>query len=486
MKRLISIILLAALVLTLSACGNLTEELTRIVQDISNIENLDLSESIPAITERPASVLNESGSEDSDMTKEYLLEMAQTLDLYVFLRDVRENPARALMTYEGNVYTLNNVRVSEVRHDHFLIATGLDATSPELRVNLASGSTAQVNRYDTVSVVGKLTTVGARPQYSMLDSAFIIESTVMSKDEMLAVAQEFDLEALRRAVSSNPDRAFWEYEGNVFILSYIFVSQITLSHIVARFMHHPSHSIRIPLDVETIAGINLGDTITVVGELVGIRDLQNLNLRNAFFMGISEFEDYFSFASSESRFTFYLTPATLGMLRNEYSPFLDEFLASPKNTPDNVIMIEVPQVDSNLRWRIVSDVSSALTRRGVPPERILHFISPTPQTGDSYEISLHFEAAQSQVQSVTILHHNRRIGDFTANVGDRMTFTVRVEPIGSDAEIIWESSNEDVFVILPNAEGTEATISATGRGTANLTVTAGRVTSNPTIVRVRG
>jgi len=98
------------------------------------------------------------------------------------------------------------------------------------------------------------------------------------------------------------------------------------------------------------------------------------------------------------------------------------------------------------------------------------------------------EEPPPQVHSVALLHNNRRNPDFTAPVGFRITYTVRVEPIGVDAEIQWVAENrhpdqDPVFAVSPNIEGTEAVLTMLSPGTAYLRVTVGDQ-SDVVIVRV--
>jgi len=91
----------------------------------------------------------------------------------------------------------------------------------------------------------------------------------------------------------------------------------------------------------------------------------------------------------------------------------------------------------------------------------------------------------SGVLSVVITYTGRPVADVTMNVDERAMFGVRVEPVGAEDEIIWVSSDLNIFeVVVANQNGTEAEITAIGRGTATLTVLAGGKETN-CIVRVR-
>ncbi len=56
--------------------------------------------------------------------------------------------------------------------------------------------------------------------------------------------------------------------------------------------------------------------------------------------------------------------------------------------------------------------------------------------------------------------------DFTASVGDTIQFSYVAEPNFEDAEVLWETSDENVFVILQTGE-----FSAVGPGNAKLSLT---------------
>ena len=77
------------------------------------------------------------------------------------------------------------------------------------------------------------------------------------------------------------------------------------------------------------------------------------------------------------------------------------------------------------------------------------------------------------VESVRIMYSNITKTDFTAKVGEQVPLRASVEPVGIEEEIIWTSSNTDVFEVVPNTTGTNATVYGIGKGNATLTVTVG-------------
>ena len=89
-----------------------------------------------------------------------------------------------------------------------------------------------------------------------------------------------------------------------------------------------------------------------------------------------------------------------------------------------------------------------------------------------------------QVRSVSIYYVNTMKTDFTAKVGERVPLTVKVEPPGIEEDVIWLSSNRNVFeVVETGTGGTAATVIAIGKGTATLTVSVGGVEAT-CVVRV--
>ena len=72
------------------------------------------------------------------------------------------------------------------------------------------------------------------------------------------------------------------------------------------------------------------------------------------------------------------------------------------------------------------------------------------------------------VQSVDITYSNGHIEDFTEPVGKQIPLKVRIEPAGIELEdeIVWTSSNTSVFEVVPSPDGTAATVTIIGSGSA--------------------
>lgn len=112
--------------------------------------------------------------------------------------------------------------------------------------------------------------------------------------------------------------------------------------------------------------------------------------------------------------------------------------------------------------------------------------TPTPSI-DDLPNTTDDDSGQSEttVQKVTITYANKEKHDMTVKVGETVTLRVRIDPVGVDEEIIWTSSNRNVFeVVATSAEGTQAKVTGIGKGSATLTVSVGGV-EDTCIVRGR-
>jgi len=107
-----------------------------------------------------------------------------------------------------------------------------------------------------------------------------------------------------------------------------------------------------------------------------------------------------------------------------------------------------------------------------------------PDPVETPEIDESPEPPPPTVRSVTITYGGRENTDFTAKVAEEVALRVRIEPVGIEEEIIWTTSDRAVFDVVPSIEGTAATVTGIGKGTATLTVTVGGVEAE-CIVRIK-
>jgi len=112
-----------------------------------------------------------------------------------------------------------------------------------------------------------------------------------------------------------------------------------------------------------------------------------------------------------------------------------------------------------------------------------HPVTPTPNPDPEPEEPTPEPAPT--VRNVIITYNGRENRDFTASVGERVDLRVTVVPDGIEEEVIWTSSNESIFQVVPtNTQGTAARVTGLGRGTATLTASVGGFDAE-CIVRVR-
>ena len=73
---------------------------------------------------------------------------------------------------------------------------------------------------------------------------------------------------------------------------------------------------------------------------------------------------------SEGTLSIFFSPGIQDALAAEMSPMLKTFLNSPKNTPDSLIMVELPLLSSEDKEKTIGVIVSAFTLLGVPAQRL--------------------------------------------------------------------------------------------------------------------
>jgi len=75
------------------------------------------------------------------------------------------------------------------------------------------------------------------------------------------------------------------------------------------------------------------------------------------------------------------------------------------------------------------------------------------------------------------MYNGREKTDFTIAVDEVVPLSVSFEPTDADVEIIWTSSNQRVFRVVPvnDTGGRRVRVTGVGTGTATLTVSVGGV-----------
>jgi len=118
------------------------------------------------------------------------------------------------------------------------------------------------------------------------------------------------------------------------------------------------------------------------------------------------------------------------------------------------------------------DEDEIVTVPGINP------VSPpvTENTKEDDDVTIDPPGGGPAVQSVQITYANKQTSDFTVKTGESVVLRVRIDPVGTEEEIIWTSSNRNVFeVVATNAEATQAKVTGIGKGKATLTVAVGGV-----------
>ncbi|MCL2152652.1 MAG: hypothetical protein FWH57_06820 [Oscillospiraceae bacterium] len=105
--------------------------------------------------------------------------------------------------------------------------------------------------------------------------------------------------------------------------------------------------------------------------------------------------------------------------------------------------------------------------------------SATPELENSPEPTV---SPTPEVRSVTITYAGKEKKDFTVKVGESVSLRVKIDPVGVEEEIIWTSSDRNVFEVVElNTEKTSAKVTGIGAGVATLTVTVGDVVAECTV-----
>jgi len=104
-----------------------------------------------------------------------------------------------------------------------------------------------------------------------------------------------------------------------------------------------------------------------------------------------------------------------------------------------------------------------ISEPGVYPEETPTPSPPAPTTPD----------LPMEVTLIEILFDGRKKEDVTEPAGTSLDFNARIEPPGIDVEITWESTNPEVFDVVPYIGGMGAKVTFIARGEASLILRAG-------------
>ena len=94
--------------------------------------------------------------------------------------------------------------------------------------------------------------------------------------------------------------------------------------------------------------------------------------------------------------SFLFSPSLQNTLDAGTTSMLDEFLASPKNTQDRLIAVELPQLSDEDAEKIVSALVSAFSVRGVSEQQLTYIIRPDRSGRGAFIVNLSYIPYQSK------------------------------------------------------------------------------------------
>jgi len=92
----------------------------------------------------------------------------------------------------------------------------------------------------------------------------------------------------------------------------------------------------------------------------------------------------------EGSCTFFFSPSQQDRLDSETLSMLDEFLKSPRNTDNNMIVVEMPKLSDKDFEKTISIIVSAFASRGVSEQRLAYITIPGKAAGEEFLIRLYF------------------------------------------------------------------------------------------------
>ena len=99
---------------------------------------------------------------------------------------------------------------------------------------------------------------------------------------------------------------------------------------------------------------------------------------------------------SEGTLSFLFSPDQQNALNAEILSMFDAFLSSPKNTRDNIIMIEMPRVSDEDAEKLMAAVVNAFAVYNVGEQRLAFSTSAAEPSGGSFAVSLYYIRQQGK------------------------------------------------------------------------------------------
>ena len=97
---------------------------------------------------------------------------------------------------------------------------------------------------------------------------------------------------------------------------------------------------------------------------------------------------------AEGTMQFIFAPAIQEALDEETTTMLGEFLASPKNTPDAKVQVEMPNLSEDDTEHLLLAVTSAFSNYDINVNEIVYVKNPVEADGSSFEVKLSFYVAR--------------------------------------------------------------------------------------------
>lgn len=209
MKKILTLFLAAALALSLVACGggNTTPD----TQGTQGTQQDDTS----------------APPEDTSMTKEEMLEVAEELTYGDYNAAISENKLRAEETYKGNIYRIS-ATVSKIEAEYCILLLG----NYEIKAHLQKDDLINLNMNERINIVGSIDSIDP---YIEMNDVYYIDNIYETTFEILTFIQ------------SNGERTSC-VGGNI----------------------------RAYLDTETLSTLNIGDVITVKGNAYPLNTVEGV------------------------------------------------------------------------------------------------------------------------------------------------------------------------------------------------------------------
>jgi len=253
MKKAITILLTAALMLSMAACGG----------GSGNTDTSSVTPSSTPVEEESTEIL------------------AEELDLRTAMEQRDDNEVKAANLYVGNTYIVTGI-VSKVYSTGYCTLKPTDGAFVMgfFKVYLPQDELSEISKDDVISVVGKIAStdhgaIEMNPASLVTGEATLI---TISKEETIEIAERIGLTTIYNEIKDNRLRAEEMYMGNIYRIHGT-VALIDKESIC--FVISGGGQFNIYLSSEDLLKLSTGDSIEVVGEITYISSI-GMTMRNAY------------------------------------------------------------------------------------------------------------------------------------------------------------------------------------------------------------